>query len=177
MYCPKCAAPIDGVKYCRSCGANVSLVPQALTGNLPAEPAARQEAQMIDDWHGRHRGRRYRPPSLAKGIQNVFVGVGFLFVSMAVYVWAPAGETWWFWMLIPAFSTLGSGVAEIVRAKQEERRTQMAAPAMSSSSVPPAPRVEELPPRDTSRFTPPSSVTETTTRHLDKAAERTNESV
>jgi hypothetical protein len=35
MYCPQCANPVDGTKFCRSCGANVSLVPQALAGQAP----------------------------------------------------------------------------------------------------------------------------------------------
>ncbi len=39
MFCPKCAAQnLDGASYCRVCGANISLVPQALTGQLsPAD--------------------------------------------------------------------------------------------------------------------------------------------
>ncbi|MGH9956462.1 MAG: zinc-ribbon domain-containing protein, partial [Pyrinomonadaceae bacterium] len=33
MFCPKCAAQnLDGASYCRVCGANISLVPQAITG-------------------------------------------------------------------------------------------------------------------------------------------------
>ena len=41
MYCPNCAAQIeDTQKYCRSCGANVSLVSQALKGILPGNDDA-----------------------------------------------------------------------------------------------------------------------------------------
>ena len=36
MFCPKCASQnIDGASFCRVCGANISLVPQALSGQLP----------------------------------------------------------------------------------------------------------------------------------------------
>ena len=38
MFCPRCAADnSDDAKYCRACGADIHLVPQALTGLLPAE--------------------------------------------------------------------------------------------------------------------------------------------
>ena len=36
MFCPKCATQnIDGASFCRACGANISLIPQALSGQLP----------------------------------------------------------------------------------------------------------------------------------------------
>ena len=39
MFCPKCAAQnLDGASFCRVCGANVSLIPQALSGQLPEAP-------------------------------------------------------------------------------------------------------------------------------------------
>ena len=35
MFCPKCATQnLDGASFCRACGANISLVPQALTGQM-----------------------------------------------------------------------------------------------------------------------------------------------
>ncbi len=45
MYCPKCGTNnIDNASFCRACGTNLSLVPQALTGHLPAPPAGHGEA-------------------------------------------------------------------------------------------------------------------------------------
>ena len=39
MFCPKCASQnVDGAHFCRACGANISLVPQALTGQFPVAP-------------------------------------------------------------------------------------------------------------------------------------------
>ncbi|MGI9105935.1 MAG: zinc-ribbon domain-containing protein, partial [Pyrinomonadaceae bacterium] len=36
MYCPKCGTQnVDDASFCRGCGANVSLIPQALDGRLP----------------------------------------------------------------------------------------------------------------------------------------------
>lgn len=160
MFCPNCAAPIEGTKFCRSCGANVSLVPQALSGNLPQERAGNDETN--------------HPPSLASGIQKTFMGVGFIFVAFGAFLFAPAGRLWWFWLLIPAFAMLGGGVAEIVRAKQEAARLA-APPAQQLSSVPPyqplqaAPGTNELPPRQDL----PGSIVENTTRHLDPGARQT----
>ena len=154
MYCPKCATQNnDDTKFCRSCGSNLSLVPQALTGRLLDAPSGRR----------RHRGRdRSGPPNLARGITSVFTGVGFLLVSFGSFFFAPAGRLWWFWMLIPAFAMLGRGVAEIVSAKYSANLTQ----GMSQAAMPPAPRTGELPPRNEVPF-PPPSVTEQTTRQLD----------
>ena len=40
MFCPKCATQnLDGASFCRGCGANISLVSQALNGQMtPPQP-------------------------------------------------------------------------------------------------------------------------------------------
>ena len=146
LYCPKCATPIEGVKFCRSCGANVSLVPQALTGQLPAAP--------VDDGRARRRKRRTVTPERA--MSNLFTGLAFLLISLAVWRYAPAGRIWWFWMLIPAFACIGEGIGQLYRLNLE-RRDEALAP------LPPAP---ELPAPTTSNLGTPASVTEHTTKHL-----------
>ena len=153
MYCPNCATQNnDDTKYCRSCGSNLSLVPQALTGRLPAEPSRRKRRRDFE--HG-------GPPTLANGITKAFMGVGFMLVSFACFFFGPAGRIWWFWLLIPAFAMLGKGIAEIVTAKYQPNLTSGA-----NQAVPPAPRTGELEPRN-DIFFPPASVTEQTTRQLD----------
>ncbi len=158
MYCPKCATENgDDTKFCRSCGTNLSLVPQALTGRLPEAPSGRRRH--------RHRSRNHEdegPATVANGITKVFSGVGFLLVSFACFFFAPAGRIWWFWILIPAFAMLGKGVAEIVSARYGPNLTQ----GVGYTAVPVAARTGELPPRDEVLF-PPASVTEQTTRQLD----------
>jgi hypothetical protein len=171
MYCPNCSAPIDGVKFCRSCGVNVSLVPQAMTGRLPAQPDDAADQIVVGGIIGRKHNKHKKPPSLAKGIQEIFAGLGFIFVALAVNFWGPAGHLWWYWMLIPAFSTLGSGVAEIVRAKQAEQATRYNMPV---TPPPSAPRAIEMPATTTSKLAPPPSIVEDTTRRFDPA-ERSSE--
>src|SRR5512138_3724219 len=99
MYCPQCASPIDGTKFCRSCGANVSLIPQALAGRLPqGEPEGRRR--------GRHR-HGDKEPSLEKAVTTFFTGIGFILAALAVMFRFPGGVTWGWSFFIPAFACIG----------------------------------------------------------------------
>lgn len=154
MYCPRCATHnTDDTKYCRSCGANLSLVPQALTGRLRDRSSRRRR---------RHRDDEDGPPSLENGITKAFMGVAFLLVSAGVAFYAPAGRIWWFWMLIPAFALLGKGVAEIISVTYGSGSNRRSSQTDMASGI----STGELPPRSDAVFAPPS-VTEQTTRQLD----------
>jgi hypothetical protein len=163
MFCPKCATQnVDGASYCRACGANISLVPQALSGQLPVSDQA--------VWAKRNlRKRRARPPaSIEEAIKTITMGIAFIIISILISKYAPAGEIWWFWMLIPAFGCLGKGFAELARLKAAKSDAQNLAQPQINSVRPadlPAPRTGEL-------MNPVSSVTEGTTRHLGVDANR-----
>ena len=163
MYCPKCGAQnIDDAQFCRACGANISLVPQALTGRLPAS-APVEDAVVSRSERRSMRHREKEQPSLERGISHIFMGIAFILISLAIWRFMPGGFTWWFWMLIPAFALIGKGVGNLAHLKYER---QLAPPA-PTTAVPPPSRYNELPSRDTSEFlSPPTSVTEGTTRHL-----------
>jgi hypothetical protein len=159
MFCPKCAAQnVDGAHFCRACGANISLIPQALTGQLPVAP----------NDESTRRGRRGRPekqPTFDEGVRNVVVGFGFIVVAIALAIFGrPIGaQVWWFWMLIPAFALLGKGISEIVRFNQLNTP-----PPASQAQMSYAPPYEVSPPSTPGELRPPvASVTEGTTRHLD----------
>ena len=155
MFCPKCATQNpDGGSFCRSCGANISLVPQALSGNLPAA----ENDESCAGLGSRRRGKRL---SLDHSFRNIFMGVAFLLVAIALSRTIGAG--WWFWLLLPAFSMMGTGVGQYIRLKEQDRKNQMIglgqmpnynAPRNLNSSM-----GNELRP-------PIPSVTESTTRHL-----------
>jgi len=154
MFCPKCATQnIEGASFCRVCGANISLVPQALTGQLPSQT----------DHHLDRYTRRAlrRQPTAEHGIAQIMSGLGFLAVALCVAAFAPAGRIWWFWMLIPAFSLLGKGISEMMRAREKRIVSKMPPQIGSASPIDqfPAPKTGELRP-------PVPSVTEGTTRHL-----------
>jgi hypothetical protein len=159
MFCPKCATQnLEGAKFCRSCGANVSLIPQALSGQLP------EAAPDDPSCFGRDRKSR-REPSLDSAFRSAFMGIAFLLVAMAL-AFSRMGTGWWFWMLIPAFSMMGTGIAQYIRLKEREKRmfqpgnfSQPSLQSLTNAGAFPARKTGEL-------VAPPSSVTEGTTRHL-----------
>ena len=169
MYCPKCATQnLDDAKFCRSCGADISLVPQVLTGQL-AERLAAEESRAA----GRPHRHRRREPTIENGVQKVFMGVAFLLVSMAVLFFSRGGQNWWFWMLIPSFIFMGGGVGTILRVRQDQKRLAPPPSVAPQSTFGQPPRQSALPPRDTGELIePPPSVTEATTRHLGIPADR-----
>lgn len=161
MYCPTCATQNgDGTKFCRSCGTNLSLIPQAITGRLPEAPRGRKH---------RRDAEPSSPPSLASGISSIFMGLGFLAVTFALGI-SDSGRGWWFWMLIPAFAMLGGGVAKLVSTLQAQRLH-----SNSNIPMPPAVNTPALPPQPTFEGLPPPSVTEGTTRHMTPVPERNRE--
>lgn len=175
MYCPKCAAQnIEDARFCRGCGTDIGLVSKALTGHLPEKRAVGYDAEgQPYDESGVRIKKAKNPPRLDKAITNLFTGLGFVIVSLLVFRFAPAGRLWWFWMLIPAFTTLGGGVAEYVRYKQSKEEQKTVPPADTTVRELPyaTTRADSLPPRNTSELVPPPSVTEGTTRHLDLSSE------
>ena len=172
MFCPKCATQnLDDAKFCRSCGTDISLVPQAMTGQLAA-----RLSDVDNTPHGRRRSRRERrdgPPSIERAVKNLFMGVAFIFIAFAVKTWAPAGNIWWFWMLLPAAAMLADGVGVYLRLASEGKQhvpPQTYTPVQPA--VPPPHYAGSLSPGDTGEMIPPPSVTEGTTRHLGVPAER-----
>ena len=166
MFCPKCATQnLEGASFCRVCGANISLVPQALSGQL-AQPQPPAQELLEEDCKP---GRRGKPLTLESAFKSMFMGVAFLIIAIALS--RSIGATWWFWMLIPAFSLMAKGVAQYVRLKERAKREAMMPPRLPLMQ--PAPVMQPGPvtppqlPRRTGELHPPvPSVTEGTTRHL-----------
>jgi hypothetical protein len=156
MFCPKCATQnVEGVSFCRSCGANISLIPRALSGQLPT---SNQE-----DIGRRLRRKGRREPSLDDGNRHLMMGLAFIVVSILVGKYSPGGWTWWYWMLIPAFTFLGRGISDIVRVRQ----IKTVAPTFEQPQMSAGTRPQSLPVQRTGELmTPVPSVTEGTTRHL-----------
>ncbi|MFN0085134.1 MAG: hypothetical protein ACKVX9_07080 [Blastocatellia bacterium] len=163
MYCPNCAASIDGVKFCRACGANVSMVSQALTGQLP-EAAEPEE--------GRRRKSRHRgEPTIEKAATKFFTGIGFILAALAVLFYFPAGWAWGWSFFIPAFASIGQGIGTYLRLREERQREQQAFQTRMSYVSPPAVPASQQPGQisapTTTNLHAPGSIAEPTTRHLD----------
>ena len=156
MFCPKCATQnLDGASFCRTCGANISLVSQALTGQM-TQPPAEQEVDESGGFCGTKR-KRGKELTLDQAFKNVFIGVAFLIIAIALS--RSIGHGWWFWMLIPAFSLMGTGLAQYIRVRESQKRASLVAPPMQRTFSEPVRDRDEL-------RAPVASVTEGTTRHL-----------
>lgn len=168
MFCPKCGTqnPDDG-RFCRSCGADLGNVSAALSGR----PVAPVELK----------SRKGKPISWESALTKFFMGIAFLAVSIAL-AFNSAGRGWWFWLLIPAFSMIGTGIAQYIQIKRAESdrvlpqaSVQAANPVIASREPEslPSPSTDFVsPPQtsiyDTGELAPvPPSVTEPTTRHLE----------
>ena len=160
MFCPKCAAQnLDGAHFCRVCGANISLVPHALNGQMQTQPAEPQELTRAE------RRALKRAPTLDNAFRNAFMGIAFLLVTIALSL-SSVGRGWWFWMLIPSFSMMGTGIAQYIRFKEFQNRS-LSGFVAATQSVQSAPATQSFPRRNTGELiAPPPSVTEGTTRHL-----------
>jgi hypothetical protein len=167
MFCQKCGQqnPETG-KFCRACGTDLGNVTQALTGSEPTQPLDRKGRPL--NWEG--------------ALTTMFMGAAFLTVSIILGLSGKA-PGWWFWMLIPAFGMLGSGIAKYVQLKKLEQSQGVNLPAatmriVSSGQSRP---VGTLPPQQTEFVSPdsryktgdlvPPSVTDSTTRHLELDSE------
>ncbi len=111
---------------------------------------------------------------------KLFTGIAFLAISIAL-AYSAMGSGWWFWMMIPAFGALGSGLAQIyqLRKAEAEKRFSLALEGKTSDVFAPVSSAASLPPTqteyverqksiyDTGEFAAPPSVVEGTTRHLE----------
>ena len=118
MYCPQCGTNnLTGGQFCRSCGANLSLVPKALSGELAQGSRAGAEAN-----------KKKSAPRHAYGIRKIFAGLGFIVVALILM---GSKANWGIWLLIPGFIALGKGIAATIEAKYGQR------PSSPTATLPP----------------------------------------
>lgn len=165
MFCPRCAAQnLDDAKFCRACGADIRLVPQALQGALPVELQKRGRSRAA-----RHKEKKSAPPTIDAGLKKIFEGFG-LFIIFLIGLFVFRGAFWLtVWFIIPALASVGEGIGQLIRARQEPSPLTIPPPpeAANFPRAPFAPVVGELSSPDTREIVhAPASVTDGTTRHL-----------
>jgi hypothetical protein len=152
MFCPKCAEQnLDDAKFCRSCGANVSLVAQALTSGLQLDINADREKQ-------------------ASGVMYTIISLGLAALAIVILFLAPPQDGWaiFFATMIAACVMFGVAVRNFVSAQHHERPFNLNANKRTAElKAQEGAAGGELPPaRDTASMVTPASVTESTTRNL-----------
>lgn len=172
MFCPKCGTQNPEIgKFCRSCGTDLGNVSAALSGNLkPAAPQPLTDARDKDKqltWEGAY--------------GKLFMGFAFLIISLVLW-YTGMGTGWWFWLLIPAFGMLGTGMAQCGQLQKLEESQKISSHSQAAQNeIAAAPPTVALPPMQTDYVKPqqksiydtgefyekPPSVTEGTTRHLE----------
>jgi hypothetical protein len=158
---------LDDAKFCRACGADIRLVPQALQGTLHAalETPATGEAATC------RKEKKRAPATIDAGLKDIFSGLG-LFIIFLIGLFVFRGAFWvTVWFIIPALASVGEGIGKLIRARQEQTlltATPYAGGNFHPAPFAPAPIVKELSSPDTTEIArAPASVTDGTTRHLD----------
>ncbi len=176
MFCPSCGTKNpDNGKFCRSCGADLSVVSQAMS----ADRRDIVESALAGDSKASRRllARNDPDEAFSHGIKQIVMGFGFLAIAIALFLTNVAGgSTWWWAMLFPGFSILAAGISSVVRANRLEKRRQSMGFAPNSVNQIGGQANAALPPNRTN-YVPtessyktgdlaPPSVTEDSTRHL-----------
>lgn len=137
MFCPKCGTQNpDNGKFCRSCGTDLKTVSDVLSGKLKKnEIDGFQAMREMQTWN-----KKGKPVNWEGALTKLFTGIAFLVVSI-VLAFSQLGQFWWYWMLIPAFATLGSGIAQLIQLKKMEKgqfvNSNVELPYVSKVALPP----------------------------------------
>lgn len=188
MFCPKCGVKnAEAGKFCRSCGTDLSPVSDALSGKSSGKtPEFGMMIQPIQPLQPVNLlNKKGKTVNLESMLSTLFTGFAFLIISIILGVTGMAGgRNWWFWLLIPAFAMLGTGIAQYIQYIQLKKYGQKLIPNSDQTEIPKSfnqTQNANLPPMQTEYIAPdsryntgdlvPPSVAEGTTRHLEMNSE------
>jgi hypothetical protein len=149
MFCPKCAAPnSDDVKFCRVCGENLTVVAQAMAKHFPLTLVSKLDSYL------ERKHERLRRDSVVAGLSGLFLLLSGIWQGIHAGGWPTV------FMLVGALVLFVISTWDLLVYKRSQiRRAQGTGQLQSAKS-------DQLP-ANTQRDLP-TSVTEQTTRLLDK---------
>ena len=182
MYCPQCATQhTDGAKFCRSCGTELEAVALALSGKS-APPSAGDakavEARTPRDWmEKRIEGHKGIASGLILMLVSIIIGAGLALFVPGDVPWILIWMVFFGWLAVWGSIELANGVGALIEAKGRLRMLGMAGAEPVVGAAPqrlssPGEPVTIANSSNAFRPTPPLSVTEGTTRHLDDLVEK-----
>ena len=152
MYCPRCGTQNDdSMKYCRACGENLRVVALVIAKHLPARMIAKLDDYL--EWKN-ERLRRDSIVSAVSGSVFLFLSIyhlaseGVSFTVIFTFIFACALFCWSIWYYLVYQRSLSANKKTI------EDSTVLESEKVSSTNT-------------LKLSSPPVSVTETTTKHLD----------
>ena len=158
MYCPKCAEPNnDEVKFCRACGENLTVIAQAMSKHMPIMLISK-----LDQYVAR-KNERLRRDGVMTGLTGLF-----LLISGIWQLSSNAGA------LLPAiFMFVGALIMFMMSLWDLLAYRRSFSQGDQSARAPSVLATGELE-AQSSEQSLPASVTEQTTRHLEKSMERSS---
>jgi hypothetical protein len=165
MFCPKCGNQnSEGANFCRKCGVDFETVLLApLKQNFSDNKVVCKSLTKT---------KLKDPDELtAGGIANVIIGDGFFMVAVLLSAThGSASSLLWLLLLIPAFFFFGKGIADVLQARQIQRRLKQdkLKDAAKSAELQPSGLsfIEAIKKQTSGELLPVASVTEGTTRDL-----------
>lgn len=116
MFCSSCGKPnVESVSFCRNCGTGLKRGTQnsdekTLAVKTQLKNIARKPFVSPDELTSR-------------GIRDVIIGDGFFMVAIILGLFQSSVSSFlWLLLLIPAFFFFGSGIADVLHAKQIRRK-------------------------------------------------------
>ena len=183
MYCPQCATPNTGDgKFCRSCGAELEAVALVLSGkSVQAVKAGanKSEPQTAQDWLEK---RIEAAGGIARG--GILLSVSLLIgVALALFIPSSFEAPWillWMvffgWMAVWGGIEMAYGMSGMLESKSRLRLLGLTGKEPTVEAIPQQLVTGGEPPAinlsDAFRPPPPVSVTEGTTRKLDKYVDK-----